>query len=52
MAGAVVTIIATALLPNPVRAAVDRELTEAAEEPVAPTGRFTREPARSRSTVR
>jgi metabolite-proton symporter len=52
IAGAVVTIIATALLPNPVRAQIDRELTEAAEEPVAPTGRFSRDPARTGSMVR
>jgi metabolite-proton symporter len=52
MAGAVVTIIATVLLPNPVRAAIDREFTEAAEEPVAPTGRFARDPARATSPVR
>jgi metabolite-proton symporter len=52
MAGAVVTVIATALLPNPVRAAIDREFTEAAEEPVAPTGRFSRDPARTTSPVR
>jgi metabolite-proton symporter len=54
IAGAVVTVIATALLPDPVRAQVDRELTEAAEEeePVAPTGRFSRDPARTGSTVR
>ena len=52
MAGAVVTVIATALLPNPVRAAIDREFTEAAEEPVAPSGRFSRDPARSTSPVR
>jgi metabolite-proton symporter len=54
IAGAVVTVIATALLPDPVRAQVDRELTEAAEEeePVAPTGRFSRDPARTGSAVR
>jgi len=52
MAGAVVTVIATALLPNPVRAQIDREFTEAAEEPVAPTGRFSRDPARTTTTVR
>src|SRR4051812_27398330 len=51
MAGAVVTIIATAMLPNPQRAEVEREFLESAEEPVAPTGRFSRDPARSRTTT-
>jgi MFS family permease len=51
MAGAVVTIIATVLLPEPQRAEVEREFVEGADEPVpaatgAPTTRFSREPQR------
>ena len=39
MAGAVVTVIATLLLPEPGRAAVARELEEGAREPVPEVAR-------------
>jgi hypothetical protein len=53
MAGAVVTAIATVMLPEPGRAAVAREFEEGAREPVPATagGRFTREPAPERAPV-
>jgi metabolite-proton symporter len=52
VAGAVVTIIATILLPEPARQAVDREFQAAAEEPVpAATGRFSRDSERAATTT-
>jgi metabolite-proton symporter len=53
MLGAVVTVIATIMLPEPGRAAVAREF-EAVESPetIEASRRFSREPARTESTLR
>jgi hypothetical protein len=53
MAGAVVTILATMALPDPNRAAVEREFLEVTEpETIEASGRFTRERERDRAVTR